>query len=69
MVQDIRQCIILLKNFEKDVEELIEKCNEVRKQHIEDAQKISTLEEKVEELELKLKLKEYEQGETDTNSK
>lgn len=67
MVQDIRQCIILLKNFEKDVEELIEKCNEVRKQHIEDAQKIRTLEEKVEELELKLK--EYEQGETDTNSK
>lgn len=67
MVQDIRQCIILLKNFEKDIEELIEKCNEVRKQHIEDAQKIRTLEEKVEELELKLK--EYEQGETDTNSK
>lgn len=67
MVQDIRQCIILLKNFEKDVEELIEKCNEVRKQHIEDAQKIRTLEERVEELELKLK--EYEQGETDTNSK
>ena len=31
MIQDIRQCIAILKNFERDVETLLNKCNEVKK--------------------------------------
>ena len=66
MIQDIRQCIIILKNFEKEVEELLNKCTEVKKQHIEDTQKMQSLQDKIEELEEKLKV--YEQRESNQNS-
>lgn len=55
MIQDIRQCIIILKNFEREVENIITKCEEVNKQHKEDSQKIQSLQDKVTELENKLK--------------
>lgn len=55
MIQDIRQCIAILKNFERDVETLLNKCNEVKKQHIEDSQLISQLKSKIEDLEEQIK--------------
>lgn len=64
MIQDIRQCIFILKNFERDVEQLMTKCEEVRKQHIEDAQQISQLQSKIEDLEEQIKNLKNEQGET-----
>lgn len=68
MIQDIRQCIAILKNFERDVEELINKCNEVRKQHIEDSSQISQLQSKIEDLEEQIKDLKNEQGETTKDS-
>lgn len=58
MIQEFRQCVYVLKNLEKDVESLVSKCEEVKKQHIQDTQRIKQLEEENESL--KEKLKAYE---------
>ena len=64
MIQEIRQCVFILKNLERNIEELLAKCDEVRKQHIQDNETIQELSLQIEKLqdELKEKQKNEESG-------
>ena len=74
MIQEIRQCVFILKNFERNVEELLAKCDEVRKQHIQDNETIQELSLQIEKLQDELKEKQKNEesgvnGETEEDTK
>lgn len=62
MIQDIRQCIIILKNFERDVEELFKKYSELTNTNSSNQETILQLQNKITELEVKLKEKNNGEG-------
>lgn len=62
MIQDIRQCIIILKNFERDVEELFKKYSELTNTNSSNQETILQLQNKITELEAKLKEKNNGEG-------
>ncbi len=57
MIQDIRQSIIILKNFEREVEELFKKYSELIEVNSANQATIQQLQSKINELESKLKEK------------
>lgn len=57
MIQDIRQSIIILKNFEREVEELFKKYSELIEVNFANQATIQQLQNKINELESKLKEK------------
>lgn len=57
MIQDIRQSIIILKNFEREVEELFKKYSELTNINSSNQVTIQQLQNKINELEAKLKEK------------
>lgn len=74
MIQEIRQCVFILKNFERNIEELLAKCDEVRKQHIQDNETIQKLSLQIEKLQGELKEKQKNEesgvnGETEEDTK
>lgn len=74
MIQEIRQCVFILKNFERNLEELLAKCDEVRKQHIQDNETIQELSLQIEKLQDELKEKQKNEklgvnGETEEDTK
>lgn len=74
MIQEIRQCVFILKNFERNIEELLAKCDEVRKQHIQDNETIQELNLQIEKLQDELKEKQKNEesgvnGETEEDTK
>lgn len=74
MIQEIRQCVFILKNFERNIEELLAKCDEVRKQHIQDNETIQELSLQIEKLQDELKEKQKNEesgvnGETEEDTK
>lgn len=74
MIQEIRQCVFILKNFERNIEELLAKCDEVRKQHIQDNETIQKLSLQIEKLQDELKEKQKNEesgvnGETEEDTK
>lgn len=74
MIQEIRQCVFILKNFERNIEELLAKCDEVRKQHIQDNETIQKLSLQIEKLQDELKEKQRNEesgvnGETEEDTK
>lgn len=74
MIREIRQCVFILKNFERNIEELLAKCDEVRKQHIQDNETIQKLSLQIEKLQGELKEKQKNEesrvnGETEEDTK
>lgn len=74
MIQEIRQCVFILKNLERNIEELLAKCDEVRKQHIQDNETIQKLSLQIENLQDELKEKQKNEesgvnGETEEDTK
>lgn len=74
MIQEIRQCVFILKNFERNIEELLAKCDEIRKQHIQDNETIQKLSLQIEKLQDELKEKQKNEesgvnGETEEDTK
>ena len=74
MIQVIRQCVFILKNFERNIEELLAKCDEVRKQHIQDNETIQKLSLQIEKLQDEVKEKQKNEesgvnGETEEDTK
>lgn len=67
MIQDIRQSIIILKNFEREVEELFKKYSELTNINSSNQVTIQQLQNKINELEAKLKKKN--DGENNSDSK
>lgn len=67
MIQDIRQSIIILKNFEREVEELFKKYSELTNINSSNQVTIQQLQNKINELEVKLK--EKNDGENNSDSK
>lgn len=74
MIQEIRQCVFILKNLERNIEELLAKCDEVRKQHIQDNETIQKLSLQIEKLQDELEEKQKNEesgvnGETEEDTK
>lgn len=69
MIQEVRQCIFILKNLERNVEELLNKCDEVRKQHLQDIETIKKLNSQIEDLKRQIEELENEKRRTDGETK
>lgn len=69
MIQEVRQCVFILKNLERNVEELLNKCDEVRKQHLQDIETIKKLNSQIEDLKRQIEELENEKRRTDGETK
>lgn len=69
MIQEVWQCVSILKNFERDIENLLDKCNQVREQHIQDSQTIEKLNQQIVDLKKQLEELQNEKRGTDRETK
>lgn len=69
MIQEVWQCVSILKNLERNVEELFNKCDEVRKQHLQDIETIKTLNSQIENLKRQIEELQNERRGTDEETK
>lgn len=69
MIQEVWQCVSILKNFERNVEELLNKYDEVRKQHLQDVETIKTLNSQIEDLKRQIEELQNERRGTDEETK
>lgn len=69
MIQEVWQCVSILKNFERNVEELLNKCDEVRKQHLQDIETIKALNSQIEDLKRRIEELQNERRGTDEETK
>lgn len=69
MIQEVWQCVSILKNFERNVEELLNKCDEVRKQHLQDVETIKTLNSQIENLKRQIEELQNEKRGTEGETK
>lgn len=69
MIQEVWQCVSILKNLERNVEELFNKCDEVRKQHLQDVETINKLNSQIEDLKRQIEELQNERRGTDEETK
>lgn len=69
MIQEVWQCVSILKNFERNVEELLNKYDEVRKQHLQDVETIKTLNSQIENLKRQIEELQNEKRGTEGETK
>lgn len=69
MIQEVWQCVSILKNLERNVEELFNKCDEVRKQHLQDIETIKTLNSQIENLKRQIEELQNEKRGTEEETK
>lgn len=69
MIQEVWQCVSILKNLERNAEELFNKCDEVRKQHLQDVETIKTLNSQIENLKRQIEELQNEKRGTEGETK
>lgn len=69
MIQEVWQCVSILKNLERNAEELLNKCEEVRKQHLQDVETIKALNSQIEDLKRQIEELQNEKRGTEGETK
>ena len=69
MIQEVWQCVSSPKNLERNAEELLNKCEEVRKQHLQDVETIKALNSQIEDLKRQIEELQNEKRGTEGETK